>query len=186
MNEREFQKELEQAKYSQKCDDRHADYWMGYILGLHRGYHGEVFQCEYEALMADKKRKGKGEGFRDGLAQVKFYERKTWPVVFAVHYGIRRFNPDGSERDGDLNYAGNFEDLDEAIKNAREWFDSQVQEMKCHSYRTRKEEQAFAYVTPVYSNCEDYTEAETAFMTQELIDKINSGSLEMDGSELDG
>ena len=184
MEQQDFQKELERAKYYQKCDDRHADYWMGFILGLHRGYHGEAFQCEYKALMADKKRKGKGEGFRDGLAQVKFYERKEWPVVFAVYYGIRRFNPDGSERDGDLNYAGNFEDLDEAIKKAREWFDSQVQEMKCHYHKDR--EQAFAYITPMYM-LEDgeHEEAEWTFLPKEIQDKLNSTSFNMDGSELD-
>lgn len=64
MDKHDFEKELEQAKYFQKCDDKRREYWMGYIIGLHRGYHGDSFQCEYDALMADKKRNGKGEGER--------------------------------------------------------------------------------------------------------------------------
>jgi hypothetical protein len=187
MDEREFQKELEQAKYLQKCDDRHQDYWMGFILGLHRGYHGENFQCEYDALMADNKRKGKGEGFRDGLDKVKYYERKTWPVVFAVHHGISRYNPDGSERcGGDYGFAGTFDDLDKAIKVAKEMFDSDVQEMKCHYHERRKEEQAFAYITPMYELEDDEREeAEWTFLPQETKDKLNSVSFKMNGCEIE-
>lgn len=185
MDEREFQKELERAKYYHKCDNKHSDYWMGYILGLHRGYHGEVFQCEYDALMADKKRKGKGEGFRDGLAQVKFHERKEWPVVFAVHYGITSYNPDGSDHCGDFGYGGIFEDLDEAIEKAKMWFEAEVQEMKCHYHKDR--EQAFAYITPIYT-LEDgeHEEAEWTFLSKEIQDKLNSASFKMDGNKLNG
>ena len=186
MEKHEFEKELEQAKYFQKCDDRHPDYWMGFILGLHRGYHGESFQCEYDALMADKKRNGKGEGFRDGLSKVKFYDRKQWPVLFAVHYGITRFNSDGSERGDDFGFAGTFSDIDEAISKAKEMFDSKIQEMKSHYHERRKNEQAFAYITPVYKSEDDETEeAEWTFLPQEVRDKLNSVSFKMNGSEIE-
>lgn len=183
MDEQEFQKALEQAKFSQKYDDRHSDYWMGFILGLHRGYQGESFQCEYDALMADKTHRGKGEGFRDGIANVKYYDRKNWPVVFAVHYGTTSYNPDGSERGGDFGYGGIFEDLDEAIEKAKMWFDAEVQEMKCHYHKDR--EQAFAYITPMYTREDgEHEEAEWTFLSKEIRDKLNSVSFKMDGSKL--
>lgn len=65
MDEKKFKEELEKAKYFQKCDDEKRDYWMGYILGLNRGFYGENFQCPFDALTSSQE--PKGAGFRDGL-----------------------------------------------------------------------------------------------------------------------
>lgn len=65
MDEKKFKEELGKAKYFQKCDDEKRDYWMGYILGLNRGFYGENFQCPFDVLISSKE--PKGAGFRDGL-----------------------------------------------------------------------------------------------------------------------
>ena len=69
MEEKTFKEEVEKAKYFQKCDDEKRDYWMGYILGLNRGFYGERFQCEFDALMRNEEQKG--IGFKKGLEFIK-------------------------------------------------------------------------------------------------------------------
>lgn len=64
MSESDYLNELEKAKYFQKHSES-SDYWMGYILGLHKG-HDDNFQCPNEKLLSSDSLKG--SGYRDGLS----------------------------------------------------------------------------------------------------------------------
>lgn len=71
MDESTFNSKMVQAEVM--CDIR-PDYWEGYMRGLRRAYHGEVFGTEVEhtlwSLMAtsdDMQRQELGRGYRDGL-----------------------------------------------------------------------------------------------------------------------
>ena len=65
MDTKTYETDLARAKYFQKCDEERADFWMGYILGLHRAHDGEAFQCAHDVLMADAGQKG--AGYRRGI-----------------------------------------------------------------------------------------------------------------------
>lgn len=73
MNEQAYKDDLIRAKYMQKCDEVHALFWMGYILGLHRGHDGESFQCPHDELMSipndclDDTILQKSMGYKEGL-----------------------------------------------------------------------------------------------------------------------
>lgn len=69
MDENLYKNELERAKFFQKCDEKKADFWRGYWLGLHRG-HDEGFdedkhnaRFESDGLF--------GEGYREGISCYK-------------------------------------------------------------------------------------------------------------------
>ena len=65
MDTKTYETDLTRAKYFQKCDGGRCDFWMGYILGLHRAHEGEGFQCAHDVLMADAGQKG--DGYRRGI-----------------------------------------------------------------------------------------------------------------------
>ena len=65
MDTKTYETDLTRAKYFQRCDEEHSDFWMGYILGLHRAHDGEGFQCAHDVLMADAGQKG--IGYRRGI-----------------------------------------------------------------------------------------------------------------------
>ena len=73
MNEQSYKDDLIRAKYMLKCDGEHASFWMGYILGLHRGHDGELFQCPHDELMSvpndclDGAILQKSRGYKEGL-----------------------------------------------------------------------------------------------------------------------
>ena len=73
MNEHDYQNDLMRAKYMQKCDEQNERFWMGYILGLHRGHDGDNFQCPHFELMnvpsncMDKGLLQKSQGYKAGL-----------------------------------------------------------------------------------------------------------------------
>ena len=65
MDTKTYELDLTRAKYFQKCDEERSEFWMGYILGLHRAHDGASFQCAHDALMADAGQKG--DGYRRGI-----------------------------------------------------------------------------------------------------------------------
>lgn len=73
MNEQAYKDDLIRAKYMQKCDEEHASFWMGYILGLHRGHDGEAFLCPHDELInvpcdcQDERLLQKSKGYKAGL-----------------------------------------------------------------------------------------------------------------------
>jgi hypothetical protein len=76
MNERQFQSEMNRAETMRRLatDPNEAAYFVGYVRGLRRGYHGERFgsQQEHElwqnlADSDDQSRAAQGRGYRDGL-----------------------------------------------------------------------------------------------------------------------
>ena len=71
-----FEHEMNRAKTFQKLEPDRADYWVGYMRGLRRAYHGENFGTpeEHASWMGakdnygdDPVRRARGEGYRDGL-----------------------------------------------------------------------------------------------------------------------
>lgn len=77
MNERDYKDDLMRAKYMQKCDEQNERFWMGYILGLHRGHDGDSFQCPHDELMnvpadcMDNFLLQKSKGYKAGLEAFK-------------------------------------------------------------------------------------------------------------------
>ena len=70
-----FQKEMRRVEAMRKVQDcEHADYWVGYLRGLRRNYHGEDFgnEGEHEIFLEKMhspypRQQQLGKGYRDGL-----------------------------------------------------------------------------------------------------------------------
>jgi hypothetical protein len=74
MNKPEFEREMGKAKTFKGLEEWRQEYWLGYIHGLRRGYHGERFCSEEEHKrwweMADDdvdSKRERGEGYRAGF-----------------------------------------------------------------------------------------------------------------------
>lgn len=106
-------------------------------------------------------------------------------ILFRVCYGIKQFNLNGTERPHDTNLSEMFANLDDAIAEARRWFDAECEEMKHHFYQRRKQEQAFAYVEAISGITDDEPDGDDAFdlCDAETREKLNASSMKMDGKE---
>jgi hypothetical protein len=74
MRAEDFERKMRRADTLSRLTDQ-PDYYVGYITGLRRFHHGERFGTEGEhqqwlalAADADKMRRERGRGYRDGLA----------------------------------------------------------------------------------------------------------------------
>lgn len=75
MTEQKFKSEMRRAETMRRTSDPEmSEYWVGYIRGLRRVYHGENFGTadEHNKWMAaidspDEMRKQRGRGYRDGI-----------------------------------------------------------------------------------------------------------------------
>ena len=74
MSEKAFKSAIGKCKYMQKCTEgEEKAFYDGLYLGLNRGFHGELFQCEHDTLIAipedspDPIRRAKGKGYRQGF-----------------------------------------------------------------------------------------------------------------------
>ena len=77
VSENQFKNEMRRAEAARKneSDPLRDGYWMGYIRGLRRNYHGEKFgtEAEHKKWMAladdsaDESRRQRGLGYRAGL-----------------------------------------------------------------------------------------------------------------------
>ena len=73
----DYESKLRRAAVMQRLetDPVQADWWAGYMRGLRRGHHGEIFGTEHEhqiwmslAGSPDLLRDARGRGYRAGLA----------------------------------------------------------------------------------------------------------------------
>lgn len=69
-----FQKLMRRADTMRRHDDVHRDWWTGYIRGLRRAHHGEMFGTDAEHALFlsaadsdDPSRAALGHGYRAGL-----------------------------------------------------------------------------------------------------------------------
>lgn len=108
-------------------------------------------------------------------------------ILFRVCYGIKQFNPNGTERPHDSSVSEMFSNLDDAIAEAKQCFDAECEEMKCHFYQRRKTEQAFAYVEAISGITDDEPDGDDAFdlCDAETRGKLNASSFEMNGHDFD-
>lgn len=108
-------------------------------------------------------------------------------MSFRVCYGIKQFSPNGTERPHDSNVSEMFTNLDDAIAEAKQCFDAQCEEMKCHFYERRKTEQAFAYVEAISGITDDNPDGDDAFdlCSEETRAALNSSCFEMNGRDFD-
>lgn len=110
-------------------------------------------------------------------------------TVFVIHYGIKEFNSDGSEKSGGVDSTSGafYTDIDKALENQRFWFDGMVNEMKSHHPRTRKSQMAYSYIEAVSGITEDGYDGdpvEWSKLSEEIQNKLNSANLECRGSDV--
>lgn len=89
MTEQKFKSEMRRAEIMrQESDPDRAEYWVGYIRGLRRAYHGDKFGTEdehkawFNALNGDHEyQKQRGRGYRDGLDFKRISSRMGRPSI---------------------------------------------------------------------------------------------------------
>lgn len=103
-------------------------------------------------------------------------------LYFRVLYGIKR-NGDGDEySDGIL-----YESLDEAAKNQRRKFESEIEEIRLHSYRDRIRETAICYIQPVTideDGIEDHIDLPFDGEFEELARRVDDSFMSMNGEDI--
>lgn len=110
-------------------------------------------------------------------------------VFFVIHYGIKAFNSDGSERSGcDEATSGAFyTDIDTAIEAQRVWFDGMCEELKQHNPSRRVNETAFSYIEAVSGVTEEGCDGEPvdwSKLDDITKEKLNRSNLERKGSDV--
>ena len=89
MTEQKFKSEMRRANSMREiADPMMSEYWVGYIRGLRRSYHGEKFGTDEEhaiwlssATSRDESRKQRGRGYRDGLAYSEVCSKTGRPII---------------------------------------------------------------------------------------------------------
>lgn len=88
MTEQKFKSEMRRAEIMRgRADPMMSEYWVGYIRGLRRAYHGEfVTDEEHEKWLSaansrDESSKRRGLGYKDALAFGKVSSRIGRPPV---------------------------------------------------------------------------------------------------------
>jgi hypothetical protein len=88
MNEQKFKSEMRRAEIMRRAatNDGWEEYWVGYIRGLRRAYHGKKFGTEEEhikwlAPSEIKHRQSRSIGYSDGLAYGKISAKIGRPSI---------------------------------------------------------------------------------------------------------
>lgn len=110
-------------------------------------------------------------------------------VFFVIHYGIKAFNSDGSERSGgtDATSGAFYTDIETALAAQRVWFDGMCEELKLHKPSRRTLETAFSYIEAISGVTEDGCDGEPVEWTslpKDIQEKLNKSSLELKGSDV--
>lgn len=108
-------------------------------------------------------------------------------IFFVIHYGIKRFNDDGTERAGgvDCTSGAFYSDVHKAQEKQKFWFEGQIEEMMHHTPHVRERECAYSYIEAVTDVSEDSDgeEVEWDRLDDDTKAAINASILEVRGCD---